>query len=95
MSIAYWALREGTPFLHMPWFRMSHVQLEWQIPEIRRWYEALAGRMRLVRYDGRGIGLSQRSYCQHTSSATRPASLASGNTSATTRCDGTTIPTIR
>jgi class 3 adenylate cyclase len=61
VSIAYWAIGDGTPFVHMPWFRMSHVQLEWQIPEIKRWYEALAGRMRLVRYDGRGIGLSQRS----------------------------------
>jgi class 3 adenylate cyclase len=61
VSIAYWTIGEGTPFVHMPWFRMSHVQLEWQIPEIKRWYEALAGRMRLVRYDGRGIGLSQRS----------------------------------
>ena len=60
VSIAYWAIGDGTPFVHMPWFRMSHVQLEWQIPEIKRWYEALAGRTRLVRYDGRGIGLSQR-----------------------------------
>jgi class 3 adenylate cyclase len=61
VSIAYWAIGDRTPFVHMPWFRMSHVQLEWQIPEIKRWYEALAGRTRLVRYDGRGIGLSQRS----------------------------------
>jgi class 3 adenylate cyclase len=60
VNIAYWAIGDGTPFVHMPWFRMSHVQLEWQIPEIRRWYEALASRMQLVRYDGRGIGLSQR-----------------------------------
>ena len=61
VNIAYWAIGDATPFVHMPWFRMSHIQLEWQIPEIKRWYDALASRMQLVRYDGRGIGLSQRS----------------------------------
>ena len=60
INIAYWTLGDGTPFVHMPWFRMSHVQLEWQIPEIRRWYEALSDKTQLVRYDARGIGLSQR-----------------------------------
>jgi class 3 adenylate cyclase/pimeloyl-ACP methyl ester carboxylesterase len=65
VSIAYWTLGDGTPFVHMPWFRMSHVQLEWQIPEIRRWYEALSGRTQLVRYDARGIGLSQRDVSDH------------------------------
>jgi class 3 adenylate cyclase/pimeloyl-ACP methyl ester carboxylesterase len=65
VSIAYWALGDGTPFVHMPWFRMSHVQLEWQIPEIRRWYEALSDRTQLVRYDARGIGLSQREVSDH------------------------------
>jgi class 3 adenylate cyclase len=60
VSIAFWTLGEGTPFLYMsspPW---SHIQLEWQDPEKRRWYERLAGKRMLVRYDGRGTGLSQR-----------------------------------
>jgi class 3 adenylate cyclase/pimeloyl-ACP methyl ester carboxylesterase len=65
VNIAYWSLGEGTPFVHMPWFRMSHVQLEWQIPEIRRWYEALSDKTQLVRYDARGIGLSQRDVADH------------------------------
>lgn len=60
VSIAFWTLGKGMPFVHMPWFRMSHIQQEWQIPEYRRWYEALAGGMTLVRYDGRGVGLSDR-----------------------------------
>ena len=60
VSIAYWALGEGLPFVHMPWFRASHVQLEWQILEYRRWYESLAANRQLIRYDGRGIGLSDR-----------------------------------
>jgi class 3 adenylate cyclase/pimeloyl-ACP methyl ester carboxylesterase len=69
VNIAYWSLGQGPPLVHMPWFRMSHVQLEWQIPEIRRWYEALADRAQLVRYDARGIGLSQREVSDHSVSA--------------------------
>jgi class 3 adenylate cyclase len=41
----------------LPW---SHIQLEWQDPNYRRWYERLARNKRLVRYDSRGSGLSQR-----------------------------------
>ena len=59
VSIAYWTLGEGTPFVHMP-MAFSHGELEWQIPEWRRWYECLAHKRKLVRYDGRGYGLSDR-----------------------------------
>ena len=34
--------------------------LEWEIPEFRRWDERLAERRMLVKYDGRGTGLSDR-----------------------------------
>jgi class 3 adenylate cyclase len=34
--------------------------MEWQFPEWRRWYEALARRGMVVRYDCRGAGLSDR-----------------------------------
>jgi class 3 adenylate cyclase len=60
VSIAFWTLGEGTPFVGMPTIPMSHIQFEWQIPEIRRWYERLAEKRMLVRYDGRGSGLSDR-----------------------------------
>jgi class 3 adenylate cyclase len=60
VSIAFWSLGEGEPIVHLPWFRASHVQLEWQFPECRRWYEALASKRRIVRYDSRGIGMSFR-----------------------------------
>jgi class 3 adenylate cyclase len=60
LSIAYWALGEGTPLVQMPAFPLTHVHLEWQIPEYRRWFESLAGKMQLVRYDARGAGLSAR-----------------------------------
>ena len=59
VSIAFWTLGEGTAVMHMP-FLFSHVQLEWQMPQMRRWYERLAENRQVVRYDGRGVGLSDR-----------------------------------
>jgi len=60
VSIAFWTLGQGMPFVCMPSPPFSHIQLEWQLPDIREWYERLAGRRKLVRYDGRGSGLSDR-----------------------------------
>jgi hypothetical protein len=37
VSIAFWTLGEGTPVVHMPNLPWSHIQLEWQNPECRRW----------------------------------------------------------
>jgi pimeloyl-ACP methyl ester carboxylesterase len=59
VNIAYWTLGNGTPLVHSP-LMFSHVQLEWEIPECRRWYERLAERRQLVRFDPRGSGLSSR-----------------------------------
>ncbi|GAF91604.1 unnamed protein product, partial [marine sediment metagenome] len=41
VSIAFWTLGEGMPLVHMPLI-FSHIQMEWQLPECRRWYERLA-----------------------------------------------------
>jgi len=60
VSIAFWTLGEGVPFVHMPVLPWSHIQLEWQDPGFRRWYERLAEKRKLVRYDGRRSGLSER-----------------------------------
>jgi len=61
VSIAFWTLGEGVvPLVHMPVLGYSHVQLEWQVPEWRLWYERLAEKRKLIRYDGRGSGLSER-----------------------------------
>jgi class 3 adenylate cyclase/pimeloyl-ACP methyl ester carboxylesterase len=60
VNIAYWTMGEGTPLIAMPSMPWSHLQLEWSIPEIRRWYEEVGRGRSLVRYDGRGFGLSQR-----------------------------------
>ncbi len=60
VSIAFWTMGEGMPLVHMPVPPLSRIQLEWQIPEIRRWYQGLARKRKHVRYDGRGSGLSDR-----------------------------------
>ena len=60
VSIAYATLGEGMPLVSMPALPWSHIQLEWQIPEYARWMERLAENRRLVKYDGRGTGLSER-----------------------------------
>jgi len=60
VSIAYWTLGEGTPLVYMPPFPFSHIQLEWQNPERRRWYQCLAEKRKVIGYDVRGTGLSER-----------------------------------
>ncbi|MDO8613797.1 MAG: alpha/beta hydrolase [Dehalococcoidia bacterium] len=60
VSIAYWAMGEGPPLIVMPNIPLSHVELEVRIPEYRGWYESMIGFSRLVRYDNRGSGLSDR-----------------------------------
>ncbi len=59
VNIAFWMLGQGPPLVHMP-LNISHIQLEWELPECRRWYERLAKDRVLVRYDHRGHGLSDR-----------------------------------
>jgi class 3 adenylate cyclase/DNA-binding SARP family transcriptional activator len=60
VSVAFWTIGKGTPFIHMPAPPASHIQLECQIREVRGWYERLAERHQLVHYDCRGSGLSER-----------------------------------
>ncbi len=60
VSIAYYTLGEGMPLVAMPSPPLSHLELEWQNPEYRRWHEWLAEKRMVVRYDDRGSGLSDR-----------------------------------
>ena len=60
VSIAYWTLGEGAPIVHTILGQFGHMQMEWENPEFRRWYERLAEKRMVVRYDGRGSGLSDR-----------------------------------
>ncbi len=60
VSIAFYTLGEGVPLVHMPRMPWSHIQLEWQVPGMRRFLERLAEQRMIVRYDCRGTGLSDR-----------------------------------
>jgi class 3 adenylate cyclase len=56
VSIAYCEAGEGTPFIEVlaPY---SNIELEWREWE---WHRIMAARRRLIRFDNRGSGLSQR-----------------------------------
>lgn len=60
VSIAYWTYGEGPVLVETPLIPFSHIEMEWENPHIRRWYERLGQTTTVVRYDGRGTGLSQR-----------------------------------
>jgi class 3 adenylate cyclase len=60
VSIAYWFMGDGPVLVIPPNLVTSHIELEWQIVSRRAVYEGLARGLRVVRYDCRGMGLSQR-----------------------------------
>jgi class 3 adenylate cyclase len=60
VSIAFWTLGEGMPLVWSQALGGSHIELEWQWPVLRAFYERLAQKRKLVRYDLRGFGLSDR-----------------------------------
>src|SRR5687768_8276794 len=60
MNLAYAVSGEGPPLVFMP-FPFNHLRDMWSAnTHNRRLYEALATRFRLIQYDSRGHGLSQR-----------------------------------
>lgn len=59
VHLAYSVLGQG-PFMLMPPAWVSHLEMEWAIPEIRAFWEKLASTNTLVRYDKHGCGLSDR-----------------------------------
>ncbi|MGC5224638.1 alpha/beta fold hydrolase [Micromonospora sp. DT81.3] len=66
-EVAYASVGAGRPLLYVDGW-LSHLQLSWEHPEERAFYESLADGCRLVRYDRVGCGLS--------GSSTRRPSLA-------------------
>lgn len=60
VSVAYWTYGNGPLLVEGPLIPFSHVEAEWRNPHVRRWYERMGEVVTLVRYDGRGTGLSQR-----------------------------------
>ena len=59
VSIAYWTLGEGEPVVFLP-PSPHHVQLDWELDSQRSFYEWLSSRHRLIRFDARNTGLSDR-----------------------------------
>lgn len=66
-DLAYASVGAGRPLLYVSGW-LSHLQLSWEMPAERAFYESLADGCRLVRYDRAGCGLSAAS--------DRPPSLA-------------------
>src|SRR3990172_746749 len=61
VKIAYWTLGEGgTPLLMTTPLGFSNISVEWSLPEFRVWYERLANRRMIVRFDSRNTGISDR-----------------------------------
>ena len=58
VSIAWQSTGGGPPLVWMP--SLGNLVAQWRIPFLRRAYEALAGSLQLVLYDGRGTGSSSR-----------------------------------
>ncbi len=61
LNIAYWAIGDGPTLIlhHSP--SSSHIEQEWRTTYTREFYLALARHFRVVRFDQRGCGLSDRS----------------------------------
>src|SRR3954449_3846105 len=57
--VAYATIGEGPPlFFSARW--ITHLEDEWELPAVRRFFEDLAATHRVVRYDRIGVGLSTR-----------------------------------
>lgn len=57
VRLAYSVIGDG-PLLVRVLGHFTHLEMEWEWPDLRHLWERLAERYTVVRYDGRGIGLS-------------------------------------
>jgi hypothetical protein len=60
VSIAYWLHGDGPVLVQTPLVPFSHIEMEWQNPHLRQWYELVGQFATVVRYDSRLTGLSSR-----------------------------------
>jgi class 3 adenylate cyclase/alpha-beta hydrolase superfamily lysophospholipase len=60
VRIAYSVWGEGEPVVHVIGYPFSHLTASLRIDSLRRYYETIAARAKLIRLDVRGCGLSQR-----------------------------------
>jgi DNA-binding winged helix-turn-helix (wHTH) protein len=59
VSLAYAVMGTGPIVVRVLGF-FTHLEAEWEWPDLRRFWERLAERHTVVRYDGRGMGLSDK-----------------------------------
>ena len=59
VKLSFWTRGTGRPFVHLTLGTVA-LRGEFEIPECRQWYERLAERWQLVRFNNRGEGLSDR-----------------------------------
>lgn len=57
--LAYEVRGDGPPLVAPAWW-VSHLELDWQSPSVRRFWEGVAGDHTLIRYDRLGVGMSDR-----------------------------------
>jgi len=57
--VAYEIRGDGPPLVAPAWW-VSHLELDWQSPNFRRFWEAVAEGYTLIRYDRLGVGMSDR-----------------------------------
>jgi pimeloyl-ACP methyl ester carboxylesterase len=60
VRIAFSVFGQGPPLIIPPALTASHLQMEWEMPDRRAAFERFAERVRVVRYDPRGVGMSER-----------------------------------
>ena len=59
VGIAFWEIGSGIPLVISNSWSISHAELEWTVPSLASFYVELAERYRVIRFDPRGIGLSE------------------------------------
>lgn len=58
--IAFSTFGSGPPLIVLPILPLSHLQVEWQMTGMREFLEHMAETHTVIRYDARGLGLSDR-----------------------------------
>jgi class 3 adenylate cyclase len=66
VNIALSTIGHGPPIVFLPVLPLSHLQVEWQMPGMREFLEHFATDYQLVRFDARGLGLSDRQESERT-----------------------------
>ncbi|HLA11039.1 MAG TPA: alpha/beta fold hydrolase [Pyrinomonadaceae bacterium] len=59
VHLAYSVVGNGPPLVRVLG-HFTHLEMEWEWPDLRHFWERLAETYTVIRYDGRGIGLSDR-----------------------------------